>query len=87
MIVKKQDVAEKMVDYLNHKIELSELVNWAESVMMEGEFENAYFEKIRDAIAQLGLADVRAFGLSWGDCEKILEQLGYRASVEVTEIE
>jgi arsenate reductase-like glutaredoxin family protein len=87
MFIRKTNVAEKIVDYLHHKIDLSELVDWAEWALMEGQFEEAYFEQIRDAVARLGLADVQAFGLSWEDCEKILEQLGYRASIEVTEIE
>ncbi len=34
-------------------------------------------------IARLGLADVRAFGLSWEDCEELLHKLGYAARIEV----
>ena len=37
------------------------------------------FHAIRDAVARLGLADVRAFGLTWADCQSILKQLGYNA--------
>ncbi len=40
-------------------------------------------ERIRDVVARLGLADVRAFGLTWEDCEQFLESLGYSARVEV----
>jgi hypothetical protein len=31
----------------------------------------------------LGVADVRAFGLAWEDCEQLLRQLGYSPRVEI----
>jgi len=51
--------------------------------MLEGEFEDLHHNAIRDAVAHLGLADVRAFGLTWEDCTTILKQLGYNARVEI----
>jgi hypothetical protein len=42
-------------------------------------------ERIRDVVARLGLADVRAFGLTWEDCEQFFNQLGYAARIEVVE--
>ena len=36
-----------------------------------------------DVVARLGLADVRAFGLTWEDCEAFLSRLGYRAKIDV----
>ncbi len=38
---------------------------------------------LRFVVSRLGLADVRAFGLTWDDCEELLERLGYRARVEI----
>lgn len=32
----------------------------------------------------VGVADVRAFGLTWEDCEALLGQLGYKARVEIS---
>ncbi len=32
---------------------------------------------------RIGLADVRAFGLTWEDCEGFLSRLGYRAKIDV----
>jgi hypothetical protein len=29
------------------------------------------------------LADVRAFGLTWEDCEKILHDIGFSAQIEI----
>jgi len=51
--------------------------------MMEGEFDSVDFETLREVIARIGLADVRAFGLTWDDCEELLGELGYSTRVEV----
>ena len=63
--------------YLHHEISLDELVTWANVTMMEADFEEAYYDTIRDAIARLGLAEVQAFGLTWEDCASLLKQQGY----------
>ena len=34
-------------------------------------------------IARLGVADVRAFGLAWEDCEELLQKLGFAPRVEI----
>jgi hypothetical protein len=34
-------------------------------------------------VARLGVADVRAFGLTWADCEELLGQLGFSARIEI----
>lgn len=82
MIITKKVVAEKILDYLHHKITLSRLVDWAENSMMDAEFEDKDFDLINDIVSKLGLADVKSFGLLWEDCEKYLNQLGYKVSVE-----
>ncbi|MBT4497108.1 MAG: hypothetical protein HOC74_05265 [Gemmatimonadetes bacterium] len=76
-------VAAHLTSYLRHERSLAELVDWAEEVMMEEEFVPEQYEVIRDVVARLGLADVRAFGLTWEDCEQFLERLGYTVNVEV----
>ena len=83
MQITRQTVAQKLADYLHHEIPLAELVDWAESVMMEGEFEEEHHEVVRNAVARLGVADMRAFGLTWEDCEQVLGELGYDARVEI----
>ncbi|PIU57764.1 MAG: hypothetical protein COS88_00185 [Chloroflexi bacterium CG07_land_8_20_14_0_80_51_10] len=85
MKIARQEVARKLLDYLQHHITLAELVNWAELAMMEGDFEED-FGDLRDIVARLGLADVRAFGLTWEDCESLLSRLGYRAQVTVAKV-
>jgi len=63
---------------------LAEMVDWAEQAVMEEEFDQTNLETIRDIVSRLGLADVRAFGLTWEDCEAFLSRLGYRVRVEVS---
>jgi len=84
-MITREDVAAKLKNYLHHRIKLEDLVEWAEEAMLEEEFEEANFEAVRHVIARLGVADVRAFGLSWEVCEELLAHLGYRAKVEVYE--
>ena len=86
MKVTHRDVARMLNDYLNSRITLAELVDWAETAMMEAEFDPENQEVLRDIIARIGLADVKAFGMTWEDCESFLRQLGYRVSVKVSEI-
>jgi hypothetical protein len=38
---------------------------------------------LSSVIARLGVADVRAFGLAWEDCEALLRELGFSPRVEV----
>ncbi len=82
-VITRQTVVDKLGAYLQHKLSLNSLVSWAETAMMEGEFETKHFKEIRDAVARLGVADVRAFGLTWEDCEQLLNQLGYSAHVNI----
>lgn len=85
MKVGSKDVAQRLIDYLYHRISLKELVDWAEKMMMEAEFEEANFDTIRDVISRLGLADVKAFGITWEDCERFLGSLGYQVKVMIQE--
>lgn len=83
MTITKQTVVDKIAAYLRHDISLAELVRWAEEAMTEGEFAEQDAGAIADAVARLGVADVRAFGLTWEDCEQLLRQLGYAARVDI----
>ena len=85
MKITRRAAAQKLIDYLQHKIAAAELVDWAESAMMEGEFEEEHFDVLRDVISRVGLADVRAFRLTWEDCEDFLARLGYKVNVTVAE--
>jgi adenylate cyclase class IV len=83
MVITRETVAQKIIDYLHHRIGLVTLVDWAEEAMREGEFDEADFETLRDIVSRLGLADVKAFGLTWEECETFLKRLGYQVHIEV----
>ena len=50
---------------------------------MDTEFEASDAHMLAEVIGRLGVADVRAFGLTWEDCEALLRQVGVRARVEL----
>ncbi len=77
MIINKQELAINLLRYLQHKTSLNELVKWAEIAFMEGDIEGEDPEVVRDILARLGLADVKAFGLFWEDCNEYMNKLGY----------
>ena len=86
MTITKQTVADKIAAYLHHEITLAQLVDWAEQAMMGGEFAECDTASLSDVIARLGVADVRAFGLAWEDCEELLRKLGFSPRVEVVAV-
>jgi len=83
MLVTRQTVAQKLAAYLHHELSLAQLVSWAEDAVQDGEFAEQDLEALRFVVPRLGVADVRAFGLTWEDCESLLDRLGYRTRVEV----
>jgi len=83
MPITKQAVAGKLAAYLHHELTLVQLVDWAETALMDGDLDENEATQIAAVLARLGVADVRTFGLTWEDCEETLHQLGYAARVEV----
>lgn len=83
MLMTKQTVAEKLASYLHHELTLAQLVDWAENALMEGEFAEEDAATLAAVVSRLGVADVRAFGLTWEDCEQLVRQLGFKARVEI----
>jgi hypothetical protein len=83
MTITKQTVAEKIAGYLHHDITLGQLVDWSESVLMDGELAEHDAETLSFVMGRLGVANVRAFGLTWEDCEELLGKLGFAPRVEI----
>ena len=83
MLITKKVIADKIAAYLHHETTLEQLVDWAERAMMEDEFDEIGLPAIRSAVSRLGVADVRAFGLTWEECEGLLGQLGFSAKVSI----
>jgi cobyrinic acid a,c-diamide synthase len=86
MTITKQTVADRIAAYLHHEITLAQLVDWAENAMMDGELAEGDAKTLSPVIARLGVADVRAFGLAWEDCEDLLRKLGFSPRVEVVAV-
>ncbi len=83
MTITKKTVADKIAAYLHHEMTLGQLVDWSENVLMDGDLADRDAGTISSVIARLGVADVRAFGLAWEDCEELLHRLGFSPRVEV----
>jgi hypothetical protein len=83
VIIIKHTVADQIAAYLHHRITQAQLVDWAENALMEGEFAEDDAATIAGVVSRLGVADVRAFGLTWADCEQLLGQLGFSARIEI----
>lgn len=86
MLVTRKTLVDMLLKYINRKIDLSKLVDWAEEMIREADFEEGSFELIRDILARVGLADVREFGLTWDDCYDYLHRLGYDVKIELSEV-
>lgn len=83
-MITKKSVAEKLTQYLRHEITLPSLVDWAERAVQEEDFDEHDVDILMAIVSKIGLADVKTFGLTWEDCETMLEKLGYHITVEVT---
>ena len=79
-------VVDKLHSYLRGEAELDEIVDWAEDAIAEADFDAVDGDALRDAVARLGLADVKAFGLTWENVRQILSQLGYRTRIELESV-
>ena len=86
MTITKQVAASKIAAFLRHEITLAGLVDWSERALLDGEFAENDAATISDVIARLGVADVRAFGLAWDDCEELLRKLGFTPRGEVVAV-
>lgn len=82
MIITKQQLAVNLLNFLQHKTTLNDLVSWAEDALMEGDIQGEDPEVVRDILARLGLADVKAFGLFWDDCNNYMQKLGYVLKID-----
>jgi len=52
----------------------------------EGNYEDDAHNTIKNILAQLGLADVKAFGSEYQDCEEIMQKLGYTLEVKALSV-
>ena len=83
-MITREAVAGAIGAWLRHELSLDELVDWAEMALQDEDFDPSATAELSEVVARLGVADVRAFGLTWEDCESLLQRLGYKAHVEIT---
>ena len=86
MIITREILARMLIKYINREIDLSNLINWAEDMIIDANFEDEHFELLRDILARIGLSGVREFGLSWDACYEYLHKLEYDVKIEVSEV-
>ena len=84
-MVTKKIIADKILAYLQHQLSLSELVAWAENTLTLSQYYDDNKHTTRNTLAQLGLADVKNFGLDWEQCELLMHNLGYTLQVKALE--
>ena len=82
-MITRQTIAGKIADYLHRGLSIGELVDWAENALYEGEMDDADAPLLASVAARLGVADVRTFGLTWDECDRLLRELGYEARVDI----
>lgn len=82
MIITKQLLAVNLLNYLQHKTSLDDLVVWAENAMMDGNIQEDESEAVTKILARIGVADVKSFGLTWEDCDDIMRNLGYVLKID-----
>jgi hypothetical protein len=69
----------KILDYLNGKITLLDLVHWAEDAIViftESDEQPENSDEIWDILLYIGAADSPGFPLTWDDIKEFLERLG-----------
>ncbi len=79
----RQDVINKLLDYLNHRITLATLVDWAETVLIDTDIAEADTVLLMDVLTYVGAADTPDFPLTWDILSKFLDRLGAPVRVEL----
>ena len=83
-MITKTDVAKQLLKYLNKKITLQELVDWAEQAMAQGTIDPEFANTLMKILGKIAAADVKEFGLLWEDCESIMKELGFKLTVDAS---
>lgn len=82
MVITRQVVSDKLLDYLNGTMTLSELVDWAENTFIDGTLEpDEDVDMLNDILAYLAAADTAQFPLTWEVCTEFLQRLGVSVKV------
>lgn len=86
MIITRATVGNQLVRYLNGKITLAMLVDWAESSFIDAVLApDVDVPMLNDILGYLAAADTAQFPLTWDVCADFLSQLGVEIEVVVTD--
>ncbi len=86
MVITRQILRDKLLDYLNQRITLAELVDWAESTFIDDVLEpEEDVDMLNDILAYLAAADTAQFPLTWDVCAGFLDRLGVKVQVVATQ--
>jgi len=75
-------IAQKIIDYLNKRLGLAELVRWSEDGLLELTESSADIPNIRammDALGAIGAGDTPDFPLTWEILTELLASLGVKS--------
>jgi hypothetical protein len=83
-MITRQLILEKLNTYLNHQIEPPELVDWAETALIEPDIpQSEDVDLVMDVLMYLGAADSRGFPLAWEILSDFMTRLGGNVRVIV----
>ncbi len=86
MVITRQAVSDQLLAYLNQRITLAQLVDWAENTFIDDSLEPAEdVDTLNDILACLAAADSAQFPLTWDICTGFLNTLGVKVEVVVTD--
>ena len=76
------DIAAKILDYLNHRISIKELVDWCEIMLLSDDifFENT--DTSMEILTKIGLANVEYFSINWEEWLYMIAKLNYKIRVD-----
>ena len=77
MQITAQVVAGKIREYLAHGVSSTELVDWAETALIDAEFEAEDPNHPAEIVGRLGAADVQDVSLTLEDYEALVGAFGY----------
>lgn len=82
-MITREMVKQKILDYLLLRSSLDALIHWAEDSFMSADFEEKDATLISDVLSQIGVSNVRNFGIQWHEWKDLLLKLGYEMKIEL----
>jgi len=77
MKITKELLASKILEYLNRHLSADDFAKWAENAMIENSYQTEYFSEISEALAKIGLINVKGFELPIAFYLNLLSKLDY----------